>query len=121
MIINSVSRAAWLCTCQESLDESPPKPNAREAIEEKRATKAVARKTRTISNASVGLALLVLCFGSLPAADLRLNDSNPLAMPAVGSYGLRILSPTVIELTLITTKDQTHRLRRSGTLRARTS
>jgi hypothetical protein len=29
---------------------------------------------------------------------------NPLKMPTVGSYGLRILSPSMLELTLITTK-----------------
>src|SRR5687767_11138496 len=34
-----------------------------------------------------------------------LTDTNPLAMPAVGDYGLRILSPTVLELTLINTKE----------------
>jgi hypothetical protein len=34
-----------------------------------------------------------------------LTDDNPLAMPAVGDYGLRILSPTVLELTLINTKE----------------
>jgi hypothetical protein len=38
------------------------------------------------------------------AVDLRLNDSNPLQMPAVGSYGLRILSPTLLEVTYITAK-----------------
>jgi hypothetical protein len=30
---------------------------------------------------------------------------NPLALPLVGDYGLRVLSPTVLELTLINTKD----------------
>ena len=37
--------------------------------------------------------------------DLRLNDANPLQMPVVGSYGMRVLSPTVVELTRINTKD----------------
>ena len=32
-----------------------------------------------------------------------LTDVNPSAMPAVGDYGLRILSPTVLELTVIDT------------------
>jgi hypothetical protein len=45
------------------------------------------------------------CFAELNAADLRLDDSNPLAMPSVGSYGLRILSPTLLELTLVTSKE----------------
>ena len=35
-----------------------------------------------------------------------LTDANPLAMPSVGDYGLRVLSPTVLELTLINTKDE---------------
>ncbi|MDQ6631269.1 MAG: glycoside hydrolase family 9 protein, partial [Verrucomicrobiota bacterium] len=38
------------------------------------------------------------------ATDLRTLEGNPLQMPAVGDYGLRILSPTLLELTLITTK-----------------
>ena len=36
--------------------------------------------------------------------NLQINDENPIRMPGVGSYGLRILSPTLLELTLITTK-----------------
>jgi len=34
-----------------------------------------------------------------------LTDVNPLAMPTIGSYGLRVISPTVLELTWINTKD----------------
>src|SRR5688572_1361654 len=33
-----------------------------------------------------------------------ITGSNPLAMPAPGDHGLRVLSPLVLELTLITTK-----------------
>jgi hypothetical protein len=33
-----------------------------------------------------------------------INDDQPLVLPEVGSYGLRVLSPNVLELTLITTK-----------------
>jgi hypothetical protein len=33
-----------------------------------------------------------------------INDTNSLAMPAIGDHGLRIISPTVLELTLINTK-----------------
>ncbi|MGI8967425.1 MAG: cellulase N-terminal Ig-like domain-containing protein, partial [Limisphaerales bacterium] len=36
--------------------------------------------------------------------DLGAIEANPLQMPAVADYGLRILSPTLLELTLITTK-----------------
>jgi hypothetical protein len=42
--------------------------------------------------------------GSL-AVDLQLTDQSPLLMPAVGSYGLRVLSPTLLELTLINSKE----------------
>jgi hypothetical protein len=34
-----------------------------------------------------------------------ITENNPIAIPEVGSYGLRVLSPTVLELTLINTKD----------------
>lgn len=33
-----------------------------------------------------------------------ITDENPLALPSVGAHGLRILSPTVLELTLIGSK-----------------
>lgn len=36
--------------------------------------------------------------------DSRITDDNPMQMPTVGSYGLRVLTPTLIELTLITIK-----------------
>lgn len=40
-----------------------------------------------------------------PTADFGVaGAANPLEMPGVGAHGLRILSPTVLELTLITTK-----------------
>ncbi|MGV3773749.1 MAG: glycoside hydrolase family 9 protein [Verrucomicrobiales bacterium] len=52
---------------------------------------------------------LFVCFnqvGSISAfAEPIISDENPLAMPEVGSYGLRILSPTLLELTLINTKE----------------
>lgn len=37
--------------------------------------------------------------------NVPINDDAPLATPEVGSYGLRVLSPTMLELTLITSKD----------------
>jgi hypothetical protein len=43
--------------------------------------------------------------GSGFADDLALSDDQPLRMPPVGSYQLRVLSPTLLELTLVTTKD----------------
>jgi len=42
---------------------------------------------------------------STSAQELIISDAAPLAMPAVGAHQLRILSPTMIELTLITTKE----------------
>lgn len=33
-----------------------------------------------------------------------ITDDNPLAMPAVGDHGLRVLTPVMLELTLISTK-----------------
>src|SRR5690606_3094480 len=37
-------------------------------------------------------------------AQRLITDDNPLVLPEVGDYRLRILSSTVLELTLITTK-----------------
>src|SRR5437867_3665126 len=48
-------------------------------------------------------ALSRICW-TLPAADLHLPDEPTLQLPPVGGYQLRVLSPTVLELTLITTK-----------------
>jgi hypothetical protein len=49
-----------------------------------------------------GLAALLFCHRA--AANAPLSDDNPLMLPAVGAHQLRILSPTLLELTLITTK-----------------
>ena len=47
--------------------------------------------------------LLGACNGlALPAPSSP--DVNPLAMPEVGSSGLRVLSPTILELSLVNTK-----------------
>jgi hypothetical protein len=53
----------------------------------------------------VHLLLFALVF-HLPvnAADLPLDDSLPLRLPAVGDHQLRLLSPSLLELLLITTK-----------------
>jgi hypothetical protein len=40
----------------------------------------------------------------LPADGLQMNDDDPLALPVVGAHQLRILSPTLLELTLINTE-----------------
>lgn len=48
---------------------------------------------------------LTVVFGStalvLNGADLKMDDSRPLEMPPVGSYNLRVLTPTKLELNLI--------------------
>jgi len=48
----------------------------------------------------------VMCLGCSLLADdsLRLTDDQPSRLPPVGSYQLRILSPNLLELTLVTTK-----------------
>ena len=48
------------------------------------------------------LATLMLSNGL--AQELIISDDNPLLMPPVGAHQLRILSPTLLELTLVTTK-----------------
>lgn len=49
------------------------------------------------------MAALVLCSAAF-AEEQIISDTNPLSMPPVGAHQLRILSPTLLELTLITTK-----------------
>jgi hypothetical protein len=53
--------------------------------------------------------LFILFLATAPltsrAEVLQISDSNPLPMPAVGSYELRILTPTILELTLINTQN----------------
>ncbi|MFN7138490.1 MAG: glycoside hydrolase family 9, partial [Limisphaerales bacterium] len=52
-----------------------------------------------------GLFLLVLSVSGVNGqTNLRITDANPMAMPPVGAYGLRILTPTMLELTLIGSK-----------------
>ena len=66
------------------------------------------KKTKLVNVLRTLVVGICLVFGSVAgvhaATDLRIDDENPTAMPAVGSYGLRILSPTMLELTLISTK-----------------
>jgi hypothetical protein len=51
------------------------------------------------------LLICVLAISPIPSQAVEISDANPMAMPAVGSYKLRILSPTLLELTLVTTKE----------------
>jgi hypothetical protein len=48
--------------------------------------------------------IAVLSLFGCSAQEHILSDDNPLAMPPVGAHQLRIISPDLIELTLITTK-----------------
>jgi hypothetical protein len=53
----------------------------------------------------VGIAMAILSVAGVSAqSHLKITDANPMAMPPIGSYGLRVLAPTVLELTLIATK-----------------
>jgi hypothetical protein len=40
------------------------------------------------------------------ATDLQITDDDPLQLPAVGSYQLRIITPTILELTYVTAVKQ---------------
>src|SRR5687768_17225784 len=46
-----------------------------------------------------------LCIALLHAPRLVAAELNPAAMPEVGHHNLRVLTDTLLELTLITTKD----------------
>lgn len=48
---------------------------------------------------------VVFVISNALAQELIISDNNPLAMPPVGAHQLRILSPAILELTLITTKE----------------
>src|SRR5688572_27775764 len=52
--------------------------------------------------AAVGCSFLFV--SSVFSLDSPFDDSDALALPEIGEHGLRILSPTILELTLITTK-----------------
>ncbi len=60
-----------------------------------------------IPKSAVLLALILFCLAlgsNTFAADPRLSDESSLLMPEPGAYSLHILTPTTLELTLITTK-----------------
>jgi len=48
--------------------------------------------------------LAAVCIFNSSAQELLISDDNPLAMPPVGAHQLRVLSPEILELTLIATK-----------------
>lgn len=50
------------------------------------------------------LALGLLVGRGVPGENLRLSDDEPLRLPPVGAYQLRILNPKLLELTLVTTQ-----------------
>ena len=54
---------------------------------------------------SLLLLTLILCPNRVMATeDLQLSDSDPLRLPPVGAKQLRVITPTLLELTFITTK-----------------
>src|SRR4051812_4940723 len=50
------------------------------------------------------IAVALVCFSSR-AATVNLSDDQPLQMPTPGAHQLHLLTPEILELTLITTKD----------------
>src|SRR5436853_3769984 len=48
--------------------------------------------------------LMILHFTGCGADELRISDELPLSLPKPGACQLRVLAPTLLELTLITTK-----------------
>ncbi|GEM_PF-621042 len=63
------------------------------------------RKGRRAGIFIQGAIAFLLVAGSVMAIDLRLNDADPAAMPAVGAYDLKVISSSILELTLVTSKD----------------
>src|SRR6266850_4790975 len=51
------------------------------------------------------ISLLSLCVMNCLGAGIALSEDAPLTFPPVGSYELRIITPSVLELTLVTKKD----------------
>jgi hypothetical protein len=47
---------------------------------------------------------LFFALRNLAAQEPVISDDNPLSMPPVGAHQLRIISPTILELTLVTSK-----------------
>ncbi len=56
--------------------------------------------------------LVALCSLHLLATESRITDDDPLLMPPVGAYEIRVLTPQLLEITLITTKTAGARLQR---------
>src|SRR5579872_6483363 len=52
----------------------------------------------------LALALAIGLQMNAAPTNTRLSDDEPLLLPPVGSYQLRILTPTLLELALVTTK-----------------
>src|SRR5438477_13149365 len=51
------------------------------------------------------LGLFLIALSTLQGlSDEMISDGQPLKLPRPGAYQLRVLSPTILELTLITTK-----------------
>ncbi len=50
------------------------------------------------------LGVCLFALAAVGQAGVQLNDINPMRMPAIGDYGVRVLTPTLIEVTYINTK-----------------
>src|SRR5262249_36195865 len=52
---------------------------------------------------TLALGICLFALGAIGRAGV-ITDTNTMHIPAVGDYGLRVLSPTMLEVSLITTK-----------------
>src|ERR1041384_1808230 len=59
---------------------------------------------RPIFSHVANTSLLIVSLTLPAAANREMIDDDPLALPAVGAHRLQVLSPSLLELTLITTK-----------------
>jgi hypothetical protein len=59
---------------------------------------------RLILPHAANTALSIVMVALTAAADMEMTDDDPLALPVVGAHQLRLLSSSLLELTLITTK-----------------
>src|SRR5436190_1781142 len=86
-----------------------PNPNLNPCSQSARQSRLGLRlRLRSLLNTRNGLVHFTLLFcllsSSCSATDLVISDENPLQLPLVGAHQLRVLAPTILELTLITTK-----------------
>src|SRR5262249_54095832 len=99
----TVSLSFWSRNDQKSQKRNQNQKQFNSSVEK---TVAIRHRKSSWALPYLATAAFLFSFGWMcrAEADLHWTDDNPLQMPALGSYGLRVLSPTLLELTLITTK-----------------